>query len=59
MANEFLDKQTLRSVGVVVASVFMFYGLPKLQFVGPYLEKYPLVAIGISLGIIFLVFKYK
>lgn len=56
---EFLDKEVLRAVGIVVASIFMFYGLPKLQIVGQYLDKYPLASIGISLGIIFLVFKYK
>lgn len=57
--HDFVDRETTRTVGVIIASVLIFNSLPKLQFVGQFFEKYPYATLGLGVLIVFLIFKNK
>ncbi len=57
--DEYIDKGTRRAVGFILASVLIFNGLVRIPKLGTYLDKYPLIVLGLGVGIIFLLSKDK
>lgn len=59
MLKEYIDKETKKAVLLVLASVLIFNGLPKLKFFGQYIQKYPIIMVLGGIAIIFYIFKDK
>ncbi len=57
--KEYIDKDTKKAVGVILASVLIFNSLPRIGFIGKYFDQYPLATLIIGVAIIFFIFKDK
>lgn len=59
MLEDYIDKETKKAVGIILASVLIFNSLPKLEFFGKYFQEQPIITLLVGVGILFLVFKEK
>ena len=59
MLKDIVDRETRNAVLLVLASVLIFNGLPKLEFFGKYIQKYPSIMVLAGVVIIFFIFKDK
>lgn len=57
--KEYIDKGTIHTVFILLASVMIFNSLPRFQMVGQYFEQYPIIIFLLGIGIIFYVSKDK
>lgn len=46
------DRNTIENLVILMAGILLFNGIINIQFIGTYFKQYPLLIVGIALGLL-------